>query len=209
MTGQQQQQRQRQQRTTTEPATRRRADELVGAIRVAVRAELKDHGYDGLTFEGVARRAGTSKPVLYRRYRSRAHLALDSVTTMLSENLPPIDSGELRTDLITFLDTLAGRFHSIGIDAFRGIVGESDDELAARLTELSHQAARTTVRGIIDAARERGELGRAPLDDRVLVLPIAMLRNELLFTRPLDPNGIPEMIDLVYVPLLRQVTGHP
>jgi AcrR family transcriptional regulator len=40
----------------------------MSAIRAATRAELADYGYAGVTFEGVARRAQTSKPVLYRRY---------------------------------------------------------------------------------------------------------------------------------------------
>ena len=52
--------------TTTTPRThsRRRADDLLAAIDHATRAELEDRGYQGVTFDGVARRARTSKPVL-------------------------------------------------------------------------------------------------------------------------------------------------
>jgi hypothetical protein len=134
---------------------------------------------------------------------------LDAMTAVPAGNLPRPEAGSLRADLITLLETLAARFREFGIDAFRGVLGESDDELAAFLTDLSQRAGDTAVRGIVDAARERGELGDAPLHDRVLMLPIALLRNELLFVRPLDPNGIPEMVDLVYLPLLRQVSGRP
>ena len=48
-------------------ATRRSGEELREAILDAVLCELFDRGYAGLTFDGVAHRAHTSKPVIYRR----------------------------------------------------------------------------------------------------------------------------------------------
>ncbi len=62
--------------------TRRRDETLISAIRDATYAELEEHGYSGVTFEGVASRAKTSKPVLYRRYRSRAHMVTDALPTL-------------------------------------------------------------------------------------------------------------------------------
>ena len=59
-----------------EPGTsRRRGATLEEAILDAAWAELIDHGYAEMTLEAVAKRAGTSRPVLYRRWPSRTKLA--------------------------------------------------------------------------------------------------------------------------------------
>ena len=47
------------------------AESLNAAILDAAWAELQDVGYPGLTMERVASRAGTSKPVIYRRCAPR------------------------------------------------------------------------------------------------------------------------------------------
>ena len=60
----------------TETRTRRRGAELEQAILDAAWAELCEVGYTALTIEAVAKRAGTSKPVIYRRWPSRAHLVI-------------------------------------------------------------------------------------------------------------------------------------
>ncbi|MEU4746994.1 helix-turn-helix domain-containing protein, partial [Actinosynnema sp. NPDC023658] len=56
--------------------SRRRGAQLEQAILDAAWDELCEVGYARLTIEGVAIRAGTSKSVIYRRWGSRAELAL-------------------------------------------------------------------------------------------------------------------------------------
>ena len=95
---------------TDRPARRRRRDEeLLGGIRQAVRDELRDHGYPGVTFEGVARRAGTSKPVLYRRFDSRAEMVLATLLTFENEPLPAIRSETLVDGLVELMEMLLHR----------------------------------------------------------------------------------------------------
>ena len=57
---------------------RRRGEELDAAIRGAVLDVLVEHGPGGVTMEAVAAAAGTSKPVLYRRWPDRASMLKDS-----------------------------------------------------------------------------------------------------------------------------------
>ena len=52
--------------------TRRRGAELEGVILRAAAEELTESGYAGLTMDRVARRAGTNKNTIYRRWPSRA-----------------------------------------------------------------------------------------------------------------------------------------
>jgi AcrR family transcriptional regulator len=46
---------------------RRRGRHLEDALLDAAWAELTERGYAGFTLESVAKRAGTSTPVIYRR----------------------------------------------------------------------------------------------------------------------------------------------
>ncbi|MEO0962828.1 MAG: helix-turn-helix domain-containing protein, partial [Pseudomonadota bacterium] len=46
------------------------------AIFSAARALLTEEGYDGVTIEGVARRAGVGKQTIYRRFDGKAQLLI-------------------------------------------------------------------------------------------------------------------------------------
>ena len=51
-------------------------DEAIFAATLALFAE---HGYAGVSIEGVAARAGVGKATIYRRYASKAQLVVDAV----------------------------------------------------------------------------------------------------------------------------------
>ncbi|RZU67066.1 TetR family transcriptional regulator [Microterricola gilva] len=186
-----------------ERTTRRRGEALTAAIRAATAAELAEHGYAGVSFEGVARRAQTSKPVLYRRYHSRAHLVIDAWAALAPLALPTHGSGSLSGDLRGVLHAIDARFQRVGIDAFRRVIAEADDELLEEITRFTWAAATDTIALILHEARDRGELGPAPIPERVMLLPLVLLRHELFFTRgALTPDAVAEMVDQVCVPLL-------
>jgi AcrR family transcriptional regulator len=188
--------------------TRRRAGELADAIRAATLAELADHGYAGVTYEGVARRVRTSKPVLYRRYRSRGQMVLDAVTPHPTGEITHIDTGSLRGDLIALLEQIAARVQHVGIEAYHGIIGESGDSLADTVAEIDGGTSQK-MRKILDTAHVRGEIGPGPLPDRVVLLPVVMLRHDVLFRHLFDPASITDMIDSVYLPLVKAVSTPP
>jgi AcrR family transcriptional regulator len=156
-----------------------------------------------VSFEGVARRARTSKPVLYRRYRSRAHLVIDAWSALAPLALPSIGSGSLRDDLVDILSAVSARFQRIDIDAFRRVLAEADDELLEEITAFTWASAKESIDRIHREARGRGELGDAPLDKRVTLLPLVLLRHELFFTRGvLTERAVAELVDQVCLPLL-------
>ena len=183
-------------------ATRRYGAELDEAIRQAVRDELEDHSYAGLTFEGVARRAQTSKPVIYRRYSSRAQMVIDAwVQYALEPDELFVSSGMLREDLLSVARAFADRFARVGIETMRGLLAEIPPEQVQSLTTPSPWvvAALTTT---LDAARARGEITRGPLPQRIHSLPLVLVRHELIFTGAFGDDALTEIIDLVWLPLL-------
>lgn len=188
-------------------AHRRRAEELADALRAATLAELAEHGYAGVTFEGVARRAHTSKPVLYRRYRSRSEMVLDAITQAPAIRSRHIDTGSLRGDLTALLEQLAAHLEQLGPEVYRGVIAEAGHSLTDAITELDGGPTRETMRTILNNARARGEIGPGPLPDRVVLLPIVMLRHDALIGLETDPASIADMIDSVCLPLLTSAGG--
>jgi AcrR family transcriptional regulator len=193
---------------TQRPVRRRRRDEeLLQEIRDAVRAELQDHGYAGVTFEGVARRVGTSKSVLYRRYGSRAEMVLDALR-FEAEPLPTTLEGPLAVDLVELMEMLARRTGREGGRTILGMVAELDDDTVASATTSLFEVLEGWLRLIIETARTRGELGPEPVPPRVLTSVVSLIRGELLFAhgvrRPADLRGL---ADQVVVPLLQASTG--
>ncbi|WP_170212474.1 TetR/AcrR family transcriptional regulator [Mycolicibacterium aubagnense] len=194
----------------SEPVSRRRDDALLSAIRDATWAELTDNGYSGVTFEGVARRAKTGKPVLYRRYRSRAQMVTDALPTLRTPLFEVSSSQNLRDDILTMAKSLVNQWQQIGLDTYRSIIADADD--ATLETFRTKVAAHTdhTIRRALDAARDRGEIGPAEIPDLVAVSILALLRNELLLARnTIESSTLAELVDLVYLPAVEAASRKP
>lgn len=180
----------------------------MSAIREATRAELAEHGYSGVSFEGVARRAKTSKPVLYRRYPSRAHMVVDALLALPPQPVPATaTTSSLREDLLRLGDAVLDRFNRIGIDTYRRLIADADDELLDIITAQLAELADQRIYRLLSDARDRGEIGAADIPHRAATTIVALLRNELFFTRePVDQEAIIDMLDHVYLPLIQTVS---
>lgn len=63
--------------------------------------------------------------------------------------------------------------------------------------------AQDTIARVLREARDRGDLGDEPIPERVLLLPLVLLRHELFFARgALTTDVLEEMVDQVCLPLL-------
>src|SRR3984957_17041760 len=81
--------------------TRRRGTELESAILDAAWEQLTAEGYEHFTIDAVAARAQTSKPVLYRRWKTREDLLRDTARHRGAADAPAIpQTGTLRGDLL-------------------------------------------------------------------------------------------------------------
>lgn len=195
--------------------SRRRGAELEQAILDAAWDELREVGYARLTVEAVAARAGTSKPVIYRRWSGRAELVLAAWFRQVPVEREVPDTGSLRDDLRALFATIARRADSMMNEMVAGVMGEAfrHPEVAALLAErLAHPSPLTeAVEAIVDRAAARAELPRVDVPLRVKRLPIDLVRTESMTNcgAPLTEEAVASLVDEVYVPLLHGLAVWP
>jgi len=111
---------------------RPRDTEKDATIRQAAWQVLADRGFEGLTFEAVAERAGCSRATLYRRFPSK----VDLLATILYETSrsvePAIPAGASPRDTLIAHATAAADYMS----GYRGVAIMSLSLTAARSPEL-------------------------------------------------------------------------
>ncbi len=186
--------------------TRRRGAALEEALLDAAWDELQEAGYQAMTMEAVADRAGTSRAVLYRRWPKRAELvvaALRRHRPIISGEVP--DTGSLRGDVLTLLTQMSDRLAATGPETVYGLLGDylGDAELFERLRLDVLQTGTGVMPGILKRAAERGE-ARPAVPTRVATVPTDLFRNELYLRRaPPDATVIAEIVDDVFLPLVR------
>lgn len=76
-----------------------RGPKVRAAVHAATLSELADHGYDALTIENIARRAGVHKTTVYRRWKSRESLVVDVMADRADARVTFPDSGDIAADL--------------------------------------------------------------------------------------------------------------
>jgi AcrR family transcriptional regulator len=186
---------------------RRRGEELEGALLDAAWEELERVGYAGLTYDAVASRAGTSKPVLYRRWPSKPDLvlaALQHAGLLAQRELP--DTGSLRDDAIAslrnFNETRGGFITVIGVYManIASDTGLSPSALRDRLLGARAGAAEI----LVGRAVRRGEIPDRPRSPGLVTMPFDLFRHDLLMTLArVSDARILEIVDDLWLPLLR------
>jgi AcrR family transcriptional regulator len=186
--------------------TRRRGEVLEQALLDAAWDELQAVGYAALTMEAVADRAGTSRAVLYRRWRNRPELVLAAMRRhgpLLSGEIP--DTGSLRDDVLAVLRRMSSRLTEVGPETVYGLLGDylSDAGLFASSRHQLLNISAEVMQTILKRAADRGE-ARAGVETRIATLPTALFRNELFLARtPPSEGTLVEIVDDVFLPLVR------
>ncbi|MBX6355257.1 MAG: TetR/AcrR family transcriptional regulator [Micromonosporaceae bacterium] len=194
--------------TPQRPApSRRRGAALEQAILRAAMEELTETGYAGLTMERVARRAGTNKNAIYRRWPTRAALGVAAYRQFVVTNTQIPDTGDLRGDALEMLRRANRTWSSPTGGILRALLaGARDDpQLLAQLQERTADAGSAAWLTILARAVSRGEIGPEALHPRVATVAVVLLRDEFI-TRgyPEVPDSVlTDIIDEVYLPLLR------
>jgi AcrR family transcriptional regulator len=150
----------------------RRAERSRQAILDATRELLAEEGGTrALTVEAVAARSGVAKTTIYRRWRDKWELALDAVMIdMLPRFDDPVDVGDTRAELITFINSVVKTFGSPPYGpAMQALVSEiaTQPELAGIYRERVIEPRSATLAPVIERGIARGDL-RPDTDLRLL-----------------------------------------
>lgn len=193
---------------TTAPA-RRRGEVLREAVADATLAEIAENGLRGASMDAIARRAGTGKSTLYRRWPNVRALALDVFISTMEQNLPAADlsSGSLRLDLLDSMEQL-----SVALAGDLGVVlrefiseGAHDPSLVAEFQVRFGLPKQTELVTMLQLAMERGEIPPGPIDPYVLQLPAALVMHSIVM-RGACPSSdeLAHIVDAIVLPLLER-----
>ncbi|TCO55222.1 TetR/AcrR family transcriptional regulator [Actinocrispum wychmicini] len=175
--------------------------QVTEAITMAAFTELAEVGYGKLTMEGVARRAGVSKPTLYRRWSTKEQMVLAIVNEVAigAADLP--DTGTLHSDLRAYLKATAeGVTHPLAARIIPDLLAQAMriPALADALQNGIGRGRRAKAAEILGRAIDRGELP-ADLDiELALDLAIAPLFWRLLLGGdPAAPDYLDKVTDML------------
>jgi AcrR family transcriptional regulator len=178
---------------------------LEAAIFEVVLQELAETGYVNFSIERVAGRAGTSKPVIYRRWPTRARLvyaALRATRPVLSSEAP--DTGTVRGDLMVILDRVSEMVDEISPEVVFGLIAELIHESDSSLFAEVHERNAKIMMEILTRGVGRGEIAAEKLTPRLAALPFDLVRYQLMvLQQPLPAQDIEEIIDRIFLPLVR------
>ena len=121
---------------------------------------LGKSGYADLSVDAIAKRAGTSKPAIYRRWPSKAHLVHEAVFP-ISEATELPDTGSLAGDVREMVRRTAGVLTTPAARAaLPGLVAEmaTDPTLHAKLLERFGHVLSQGLTDRLDDAIARGEV---------------------------------------------------
>jgi AcrR family transcriptional regulator len=183
---------------------RKRDDSRDEAILDATRELLFERGYDCMTMDSVAERAGTGKATVYRRWPSKAQLTVDAIlcsrnAVLTVEDIP--DTGSLRGDLRSLQQTT---LRSDTDWLMSGLPTElRDDPQVVHALHKQYVAPHTGLMAdILERARNRGEIPPdRDLGIIALVGPAMITYQKITTGQPVDPVFLERLIDGILVPL--------
>ena len=178
-------------------------------IREAILRLLGDVGYGALTMDAVAAEAGVGKATIYRRWRTKQDLVVDTISVMNQALATPVDTGSLEGDVREIV-------HRI-VDVINGPVGTA---IRSLLPAMQHQPALSEAfrNGPLAAWNDsyaqmwaqRGGARRdspAACDDLVLgeATSALLVQRWLLTGQPVTHEYADETLETVVLPLLRSL----
>src|SRR6476469_6205025 len=177
-----------------------------GVIRAAILRLLADVGYGALTMDAVASEAGVGKATIYRRWRTKQDLVVDTISDLNRAGSTPVDTGSVEGDLREVMHQMVAL-----------IAGPTGAATLSLLSTMPHQPAlaeafrqgplavwRQSYDAIWERAEKRGEvrpgLSRSTIAETTSAL---MVQRWLLTGEPVDEAYADEVLETVVLPLVR------
>ena len=196
---------------TEEPVRhRRRGGQLEADIREAVFAELAEAGYRGLSMQSVARRAGTGKAPLYRRWPGKDQMLIDVLAHQPpGRDEPPADTGTLRGDLIGILTQMVAAMAQPTGRALYALIVEmalhrdKHPRAAEAIIETLLEPRLDAITAALRRAAKRGEIRPGAITGLLAQTgPALVINQQMHYGTPPSDAEITEIVDRVLLPAL-------
>jgi AcrR family transcriptional regulator len=177
-----------------------------GVIRAAILRLLADVGYGALTMDAVASEAGVGKATIYRRWRTKQDLVVDTISDLNRAQAAPPNTGSVESDLREMMHQMVAL-----------ISGPTGAATLSLLSTMPHQPAlaeafrlgplavwRQSYDAIWERAEQRGEVRPGLSRSIVAESTSALLVQRWLLTGdPVDDAYADEVLETVVLPLVR------
>jgi AcrR family transcriptional regulator len=174
------------------PPGRPRSPEVHDAILDAAIALIREVGYDAVTMDGIAARAGVGKAALYRRWTSKEALVVEALGRLVATMSVP-DTGTLADDVRLIMRT---HLHMYA-DPASGLLLSGIVAAMARSKPIARAVRRgfvATRHEALHAALVRGVARGELRDDVDLDLVVEMLNAPLFYRYLLSGRSVDEAL---------------
>ncbi|MFN6551911.1 TetR/AcrR family transcriptional regulator [Mycolicibacterium septicum] len=178
---------------------------------LATTAELLvERGYQALTIDAVAARAGASKATIYRRWPNKAQLVratLDAADAARNASVP--DTGELRSDLFAVMDAVAANVADplTRVTAELATLMRHDAQLAEAIREHLAKEELSPFHDALQRAIARGDIAAGTDVELIHDVAEAMILRQVHLDLPVDATFSARLIDDVLSVLLGGARG--
>lgn len=155
----------------------------------AVRAELGEHGYDGLTMDAVAARSGVHRTTVYRRWGDVGGLLADVLDAASDDDWRPPDTGSLEGDLTALNQEIQTAMAAQPPIMAALIAASFRSEKAAEAQQRLWEDRYARCEIVVSRAVRRGDIPPGTDARRLLIAATAPLYHQLVLLRtPHDPQ---------------------
>jgi AcrR family transcriptional regulator len=184
---------------------RPRSEAAKAAILGAADAILREQGLREMSIDAVAHRAGVSKATIYRWWRSKADLALDTFLQDVGTRVPLVDTGSLAGDMRARAQATARAYSSQELGpVLAALIGEAqaDPDFAIAFRDRVVRPLREGSLEIFKRAMARGEIAEDTAIEVVLDMLMAPIYYRLLLrTGRIDTHFADRLVDILLAAL--------
>lgn len=175
---------------TSSPTTsrgRKRSEQTRQAILTAAYELTAEVGYQDLTIEGIAARAGAGKQTVYRWWSTKADILLEALALKADLRVSLADQSSFAADLGLFLRDSAVLLESPGvIPVLRSLMSEAqrDPEFRRRFQDGFLHKRRAAMETLVARASQRGDKPKYLSADMAADLVFGLIWYRVLATDP-------------------------
>ncbi|GBE93175.1 TetR/AcrR family transcriptional regulator [Nostoc cycadae] len=171
------------------PLGRPRSNQVDQAILQATLDLLAEIGYQSMSIEAIASRAGVGKTTIYRRYSSKEELVADAIENLREDVLIP-DTGSFWGDMDIVIDNAATRIQSpLGRQTLALIIStaSSNPQFAQVYWKKYTKPRRDAFAQVMERAKSRGEIQADANIDLIIDLVSGSIYYALVFKPTPEP----------------------